>query len=238
MEEEEETIWQKKMELVNARQIDDFTPVHYACHRGNLKILELLLANGGDLQATSKNGVTCLHLACVSGNLELVKFLLNEHNFDVHIKSAASGSQPIHVATSAGHQHIVEYLINECGADPCAEDKNQENCLTLAIKNRNRDVALWLVATDKFALDSIIKRRGFNYFAYALVKGQQVIANAIREKLLVMGLATPEVINQRIATQTTALVTLFDLCLSRRYKAGLSFLLNVCKVDVPPQSKQ
>ncbi len=68
--------------LVNVCQNDNFTPLHYACHRGNLSILKLLISFGGDITARSKNGVSCLHLACVSGNLDLVKYLIDEHNFD------------------------------------------------------------------------------------------------------------------------------------------------------------
>lgn len=33
-------------------------------------------------------------------------------------------------------------------------------------------MALWLLKTDRFQLDQVIRNRGFNYFAYALVKGQ------------------------------------------------------------------
>ncbi len=75
------------------------------------------------------------------------------------------------MATNAGHKHVVEYLIKEKGISALVEDKNKENCLTLAIKNRKRDVALWLVNLNKFPLHEIIARTGFNYFAYALVKG-------------------------------------------------------------------
>ena len=111
-------------------------------------------------------------MACVSGNLNVVQYLLVEHKFDPRIKSAASGSQPIHVATNAGHRHVVEYLVTICGCDPVAEDRNGENCLTLAIKNRKREVAAYLISTGKFPLVQSIHRRGFNYFAYAVVKGQ------------------------------------------------------------------
>ena len=77
----------------------------------------------------------------------------------------------MHLATNAGHINIVEYLISEHRCDPLDEDKNAENCLTLAIKNRKREMALWLLKIDRFQLDEVIRKRGFNYFAYALVKG-------------------------------------------------------------------
>ena len=61
---------------VNIAQNEDFTPVHYACHKGNFEILQYLLEQGGDLKTTSKKGVTCLHLACGSGMLDMVRYLI------------------------------------------------------------------------------------------------------------------------------------------------------------------
>ena len=58
-------------------QNEDFTPTLYACHKGNFKILELLLAAGGDLSLCSKKGVTALHLAASSGKVDMVQFLID-----------------------------------------------------------------------------------------------------------------------------------------------------------------
>lgn len=92
IEKESVLISQKQKELVNSKQLDEFTPALYACHRGNLDMLKLLMLYGADVRSMSRNGVTCLHLACVSGSLDVVKYLLLEHDFDCRIKSAASGS--------------------------------------------------------------------------------------------------------------------------------------------------
>ena len=83
---------QRRRELVNTKQIDNFSPVHYACYRGNLAMLQLLISHGGDVLVKSKNGVTCLHLACVSGNLDVVKLLVERHRMDAHVTSQASSS--------------------------------------------------------------------------------------------------------------------------------------------------
>ena len=139
-------------------------------------MIKLLVSFGGEVSATSTNGVSCFHLACVSGNLEVVKYLIQKHHVDFHIKSTASGSEPIHVAANAGHKNIVEFLFFDCGVDIKTEDKNGENSLSLAIKNRKTELAVWLVKTDLFKLNEIIKRSGFNYFAYALIKGQKNVA--------------------------------------------------------------
>ena len=75
------------------------------------------------------------------------------------------------MATTAGQTHVVEYLMRHHECDPQVQDKNEENCLTLAIKNRKRDIAIWLVKQKRFPLEKVLRKRGFNYFAYALVKG-------------------------------------------------------------------
>lgn len=90
-------------ELVNSIQDQKFSPLHYACHRGNLQMAQLLLDYGADLHATSEKGVTCLHLAAVSGNLSLVKYLVDEKGLSPEITSFQSGSKPIHVATTGGN---------------------------------------------------------------------------------------------------------------------------------------
>ena len=97
--------------LVNARQIDDLTPVLYACHSGSLDLLQLLVKHGGDVKATSKKGVTALHLASAAGHLDIVKHLIDICELDPTVTSFASGSQPIHIATSGGHLEIVQYFI-------------------------------------------------------------------------------------------------------------------------------
>lgn len=67
--------------LVNQAQQDGFTPVHYACFKGNIKMLELLISMHGDIRAVSVHGVNCLHLACQKNQLEMVKYLINTHKF-------------------------------------------------------------------------------------------------------------------------------------------------------------
>ena len=78
--------------------------------------------------------------------------------------------------------------MSEHSCDPLDEDKNGENCLTLAIKNRKRDMALWLLKIDRFRLEQTISKRGFNYFSYALVKGQQVVTRKILQRIEAKGM--------------------------------------------------
>ena len=66
----------------NLTQNEDFTPVLYACHKGNREILQYLIDNGGDISAKSKKGVTALHLSCGAGMLEMTEYLIQVHQQD------------------------------------------------------------------------------------------------------------------------------------------------------------
>ena len=97
--------------------------------------------------------------------------MINEKNLDPNCKSHASHSKPIHVASSGGHLEIIKFMVEEVNCDPCERDKNSEDCLSLAIKSKKKDVANYLIKTGKFDLLQVLELKGFNYFAYALVKG-------------------------------------------------------------------
>ena len=68
--------------VVNMAQVDGFTPVHYACFLGEIRILELLIKAGGNMHQLSNNGINCLHLACQRNRLEMVRLLVNRYNFN------------------------------------------------------------------------------------------------------------------------------------------------------------
>ena len=60
-------------------------PLHHACWKGNLKLVKLLVTNGG---ATTDKGdrfhnQTPLHLACGSGDKDTVMYLIKELHCDV-----------------------------------------------------------------------------------------------------------------------------------------------------------
>jgi len=58
---------------VNAR-----TPLHWAADYGQLEILEFLVAQGADLEAKDRFGITPLLAAVHEGHAEAVKFLLSK----------------------------------------------------------------------------------------------------------------------------------------------------------------
>jgi len=55
-----------------------WTPLHYACAKGQLEISQYLITNGAIVDSRSLNGTTPLMMAVQSGNEVLVKYLLDK----------------------------------------------------------------------------------------------------------------------------------------------------------------
>lgn len=63
------------------------TPLHLACRRENTQIVNILLENGAEVNATDGLGDTPLHIACENSNLTIMQKLLdNKANMHVHNK--------------------------------------------------------------------------------------------------------------------------------------------------------
>lgn len=55
-----------------------WTPLHYACAKGNLEVAQYLISNGAIIDSLSPSNTTPLMMAVQSGNEQLVKLLLEK----------------------------------------------------------------------------------------------------------------------------------------------------------------
>jgi len=132
---------------VNARTIDDDTPLHLAArlldyygdysimqgktplHKFNKDVLELLIARKADVNARNTSGDTPLHTAMEKGYQYLAELLFSQ-KADVNIKNN-KGRTPLHVAASGGFKATVQLLLSN-KADVNAKDKSGQTPLHLA----------------------------------------------------------------------------------------------------------
>jgi len=94
---------------VNARDPNDWTPLHFACRAGYISAAKTLVRAGADmnLQTSIDGGLTPLMEACQGGRREVVTFLLSE-GADQSITSTYGSARDF--ASKAGHNDIVEIL--------------------------------------------------------------------------------------------------------------------------------
>lgn len=111
---------------VNARNKLNETPVHIACGKKNLALLELLAKNNAELEARDDRGNTPLHICAQRAFCEGAKFLLSR-NVNIH-RVNNNLTLPIHLAAQADSAEIVYRLVGHGGATQVMDEKITALC--------------------------------------------------------------------------------------------------------------
>ncbi len=133
---------------VNAVDADGWTALHLAVQEQNRSLVRQLLEHP-DIDVNSKNKwqSTPLMLAVTSGNFDVVESLLRHPMILVDLKADYYGRTALMQAAVKGHAHIARYLVS-FGANVNISDKTgRNNALIEAIKNKNFDIAIYLLRT-------------------------------------------------------------------------------------------
>jgi len=103
-----------------------------------LRIVELLVKAGADIEAAANGQYTPFHVACRKGCFKIMNFLV-EHGADIEASLGEGGWTFLHVAVSLGHKYLVQKLI-ELGANKNALLENGQTPLDIALKYRRLEV--------------------------------------------------------------------------------------------------
>ena len=93
----------------NIDTVDDWTAkpaLHYAAEYGHLEIVELLLANGADVNRRDDDQATPLYFAAVGGFVEVARLLL-DYGADINARDKAKES-PMDGAVFFGHMDVAD----------------------------------------------------------------------------------------------------------------------------------
>ena len=88
-------------------------PLHDCAKDGDIEKVNLLIAEGANINSIDENGLTPLHCAADQGHREVVELLiLKGANVNVVNKY---GLTPLGLAADAGHKDVMELLIRQGG---------------------------------------------------------------------------------------------------------------------------
>ena len=126
-----------------------------AAKQGNLEAVKQHLADGADVNAKDKYGLTPLHYAAWQGRNEIVE-LLTANGADVNAKDVDGGT-PLHEAASDGRKEVVELLIDN-GADVNVKDDRGMTPLDWAEGVSRRDLPE--VKASKKGIADLLRKHG------------------------------------------------------------------------------
>jgi ankyrin repeat protein len=152
---------------VNAAEGDGASALHWAAHRNDLTIAELLLRAGSNVNAANDYGVTPLSVACVNGDSAMAALLLASGALPN--RANLSGETPLMSAARAGATGAVEALV-AAGAELETKDPARgQTALMWAVAGQHRDVVRVLIRSG--ARPDAESASGFTALMFAAREG-------------------------------------------------------------------
>lgn len=109
--------------LIDMKDKDGMTPLHYAVNYNNIEAVETLLKYNADPNIKNKNGVNSLHLSIYIKNIDIFNILLET---DVDINAVTNlGESALHYACNFQLYDVCEKLLKK-GINPNIKDNEDE----------------------------------------------------------------------------------------------------------------
>lgn len=105
-----ELLLNKYKAIVDLSTFDGSTPLHVACERGFIDIVQLLINSQANINAKMNDGTTAIMLACQNGHLQIVQILLSTGQCDLTMKRL-DGITAIFLVVQHGHEAIFDYIL-------------------------------------------------------------------------------------------------------------------------------
>ncbi|MFQ6036042.1 MAG: ankyrin repeat domain-containing protein, partial [Sedimentisphaerales bacterium] len=135
---------------VKARSCSDATPLFWACDRGYLDMVKLLVDNAAEVNGRAMRRMTWgpsvihswtnLHMAAHAGHADVVEYLLNK-GADIHARCTRGDEYltPLHLAARNGRVDVVRRLLAK-GADANLKSKEGRTALDFAREKNHPEV--------------------------------------------------------------------------------------------------
>lgn len=94
---------------INAKELNDFTPLHNAVVEGHIKIVKYLLKQGANIDPVTNGGKTPLHMACYNRNKEIIEYLIYKRA-NINAQDI-EGNTPMHILAELGFIELVIFLL-------------------------------------------------------------------------------------------------------------------------------
>jgi len=160
------------------------TPLHYACERGDIDVVRVLLESSEHVNPSCKDEAdnTPLHLAASHGSLNVVKYLIEEKCSEMECRNNHHET-PLHESIKGGRLEVMQYLISK-GCDPMCKGMFGGTALYYACQYGRVEEVKHLIANNNFAIDSPCNNNGATPLHIAAVNGRLDIVKLLVETFM------------------------------------------------------
>ncbi|WP_339046417.1 ankyrin repeat domain-containing protein [Candidatus Mesenet endosymbiont of Agriotes lineatus] len=137
---------------VKARDINQWTLLHFTAAGGSLEATKFFLDYDLDVNAKDIENQKPLHIAAAYGRKSIVEFFIREKGLCVN-DLGNNGKTPLHIATKNGHKDVVEILL-KYRSDIEAKDISNLTPLHYAAQNGHKDIIILLLLNKKNTVNS------------------------------------------------------------------------------------
>lgn len=117
--------------FINKKNKAGITPIHYASYKGNVKIVDLLITYGSEVNAKTEKLLNVIHYSCQGNNPNCLLYYSLKYNFDFNLPDKRN-STPLHWACYSSAYECVNFLLNK-NVDINTQDIEGNTPLHLAI---------------------------------------------------------------------------------------------------------
>ncbi|XP_035709414.1 transient receptor potential cation channel subfamily A member 1 isoform X2 [Folsomia candida] len=110
----DEEIYTDFIGILEEKDKNGYTPLHYASKLGHIKTAAKLLQLGSSIVTKNNDGENVFHIACRYGRLQIIQRILRleGHNSVINASNSA-GQTPLHISSFSGHVRVVQALIKK-----------------------------------------------------------------------------------------------------------------------------
>jgi len=102
--------------LVNCKDNNGCTALHYAAGVGSLGIVKLLINHHANMLAMNADGHIPLHLAVAGGHTDVVSYFVSQ-GVSLHYRSPRTQHPPLYYAAMCGNHDLLSYFLQYAGED-------------------------------------------------------------------------------------------------------------------------
>eukprot|EP00039_Didymoeca_costata_P007593 m.101427 g.101427 ORF g.101427 m.101427 type:complete len:811 (-) comp13744_c0_seq2:3462-5894(-) len=198
-------------DVVNQKDSEDFSALHYAAHAGQSRLCELLISYGAELDCCDQHGQTALFRAVIEGHSACANVLLEAGTREDLVDS--TGRTCLHWAVHHGQSHLVQALLKHgCPVDI----KDHEGLEALHECAKKGTLDLLEVLLEGKANVTSVDNLGYTSLHYAAIRGREDICRRLLD-----GGASADVLDNSDPPQTP-----FDLARLAAHSACADLLRN------------